>query len=68
MVRLRVVPGQIDVNDPSRRNVAFGTLFFLPWNHWSALAKLRGTSAIKPYLTLPCEKNQCYRLNVLAII
>ena len=54
MVRLRVVPGQIDINDPSRRDVAFGTLFV------SALESL--VSAIKvarnvsnktlPYLTL----------------
>ena len=47
-----MVQGQIDVNDPSSRDVAFGALFFLSLNHWSALAKLRGTSAIKPYLTL----------------
>ena len=25
--------------------------FFLPLNHWLALAKMRGTSATKPYLT-----------------
>ena len=50
-----MVQGQIDVNDPSSRDVAFGALFFLSLNHWSALAKLRGTSAIKPYLTLPYD-------------
>ena len=33
-----MVQGQIDVNDPSSHDVAFGTLFFLPLNHWSALA------------------------------
>ena len=48
-----MTPGQIDVNDPSSRDVAFRSLFFLFWNHRSALAKMRGTPAINPYLTLP---------------
>ena len=47
-----MTPGQIDVNDPSSRDVAFRSLFFLFWNHRSAQAKMRGTPAIKPYLTL----------------
>ena len=56
MVRLRVVPGQIDVNDPSRRDVAFETLFFSALESLVSASKVARNVSNKtlPYLALPC--------------